>query len=192
MLPGDPDLARVHPSDLAAVGKVPWEKRARKIRERFPSVDKLNWEAALDHDIDLFGRIVRDILKLEQAVPGRPGPRPSLDINAAIRRLHQLWGDDFTIRPFPEAFRILAGDRSLRHVASVTKLNKDCVHRLLNGELDPDGYHMRMVANAFDKHPSYFLEWRMLYITQAVMSRLAWSPERTIDLFRSLDRQRNA
>ena len=176
--------------EFTQLGKVPWEDRAALIRKRFPNIDTFNWAEALQGDIDLFGRTIRDILKLEQAVPGRPGPRPSLDVPAATKRLQQLFGEDYTIKPFPEALRSLAGDRSLRHIASVTKLNKDCIDRLLKGKTEPDGYHMKMCAEAFGKHPSYFLEWRMLYITQAIMRRLEWSPETTVDLFKTLDRQR--
>lgn len=179
-------------TEFTSLGKVSWETRARRIHQRFPSVDDFNWAVALDRDINLFARIVRDILKLEQAVPGRPGPRPSLDKNAAIRRLHQLWGDDFTILAFPEALRILTDNRSIRYVAGVTGLQKDHVHRLLRGDVQPDGYALRQCAKAFGKHPSYFLEWRILYITQALTARLEWSPETSIDLFQALDRQRKA
>lgn len=177
-------------TEFADLGKIPWEKRAIKIRQRFYGISDINWESALERDIELFGRIIRDILKLEQAVPGRPGPRPSLDVNAATRRINQLFGNDFTILPFPEALRILTGGRSIRYVAARVGLPKDTIHRVCSGKIEPDGYLMKTVAEAFDKHPSYFLEWRMLYITQAVMRRLEWSPETTIDLFRTLDGQR--
>lgn len=181
---GDVDL-----NEFIAMGKVPWEERAEKIKERFPSVDQLDWEKALEQDMDLFARILRDILKMEQAVPGRPGPRPSLDVATATRRMEQLYGRDFTIRPFPEALRILAGDRSVRHLARKVKLDRNYVYRLLTGAVEPDGYAMRMCAEAFGKHPSYFLEWRILYIIQAIVRRLEWSPESTISTFRRMDMQ---
>lgn len=176
--------------EFSNLGKVPWEKRASLIRKRFPNVENFDWNAALNEDIDLFGRIIRDILKLEQAVPGRPGPRPSLDVSAATWRLQQLFGNDYTIQPFNEALKALMGERSLRHVASMTGLNKDSIHRLLKQEIEPDGYTLTVCAKAFDKHPSFFLEWRILYITQAVTRRLEWSPETTIDIYKTLDGQR--
>lgn len=175
---------------LAELGHVPWEQRAEAIRERYPSVDNLDWEQALEHDIDLFGRILRDVLKLEQAVPGRPGPRPSLDIYAATRRMQQLLGKDFSLQPFPEAFRTLAGERSTRHLAAKTGLNRNTIQRLLAGSIEPDGFMLRTCAEAFDKHASYFLEWRILYITQALTRRLEWSPEASVGLFQRLDNQR--
>lgn len=179
-------------ADFGDLGKVSWEERAALIKERFPNIDEFDWSAALEDDLELFGRILRDILKLEQAVPGRPGPRPSLDVSAATKRIQQLFGDDFTIAPFDEALRVLAGDRSIRHVARITGLNKDTVHRLMRGDIEPDGFIMRQCAEAFNKHPSYFLEWRELYIVKTIMSRLNWSPETTVDIFKKLDAQRKA
>lgn len=172
------------------LGKVSWEVRAKKIKEDFPSVGTLDWDRALARDLDLFGRVMRDILKLEQASPGRPGPRPSLDMAAATRRLNQLLGNDFTMLPFKEAFRVLAGDRSTRHVASMTGLNRNTVQRLLKGDIEPDGFELAVVAETFGKHPSYFAEWRILFITKAIVSRLEWSPDTAIDIYRKMDQQR--
>lgn len=177
-------------SEFSELRKVAWEARAERIRNRFDSVDQLDWNVALERDIDLFGRVLRDILKLEQAVPGRPGPRPSLDTNSAIRRMMQLLGHDFSIQRFPEALRILADDRSVRALAHKVQLDRNTVYRLLQGQIEPDGFHMRMCADAFSKHPSYFVEWRILYITAAITRRLEWSPEASIGVFRRLDHQR--
>lgn len=183
-------MARGKKTDLSELKKVAWEQRAAQISKRFESVDKLNWSGALERDMELFGRILRDILKLEQAVPGRPGPRPSLDINDAIRRMQQFLGHDFTLLSFVEAFKILANGRSGRQMARIVDLDRNTIQRLLCGEMEPDGYHMRMVAEGFGKHPSYFLEWRILYITAAIVRRLEWNPEATVGMFRRLDAQR--
>lgn len=168
--------------------KTPWGERVKLIRERFPSTFKLDWNKAFSDDLDLFARVLRDILKLEQALPGRPGPRPSLDVAVATRRLQQFLGKDFTIEAFPEAFRILAGTRSIRHLAAKTGLDRNHIHRLLNGTMEPDAFALSAVAKAFGKSPSYFLEYRIAYIGAAMVSRLEWSPETTIDLYRKLAR----
>jgi transcriptional regulator with XRE-family HTH domain len=171
------------------LGKVSWEVRAKKIREDFPTIQNLDWNKALERDIDLFGRVMRDILKLEQASPGRPGPRPSLDMAAATRRLNQLMGNDYTLLPFKEAFAVLANGRSHRHLASMTGLNRNTVQRLLKGDMEPDGFEMAVIAETFGKHPSYFAEWRHLFIIKAFIERLEWSPDTGIDIYRKLDQQ---
>jgi transcriptional regulator with XRE-family HTH domain len=91
--------------------------------------------------------------------------------------------------PFHEAFQVLAGGRSLRHVASMTGLNRNTVYRLMKGDSQPDGFEMAVVAETFGKHPSYFAEWRILYITNAFVSRLEYSPDTAIDIYRKLDQQ---
>lgn len=169
--------------------KQPWEKRMKVIRERFPSVDNLDYKKAFDEDLDLFARIVRDILKIDQASPGRPGPRPSLDQGQATRRMRQFLGQDYSILPFPEAFRILAGGRSIRQLVVKTGLSRNSIHRLLRGELDPDAYVMEEVARAFSKSPAYFLEYRQMVITKALLQRMEYSPESTIGIYRKITRQ---
>lgn len=183
-------MRRGHKRDSPEVRRVAWEARAENIRDEFPSVSQLDWEKALERDIDLFGRVLEDILKLEQATPGRPGPRPSLDMNSAIRRMQQLLGHDFSLEAFPEALRILSNGRSIRVLARYVDLDYSQVYRLLRGRIQPDGYEMRMCAEAFGKHPSYFVEWRILYIVGALVRRLEWSPEASVRVFRALDFQR--
>lgn len=177
-------------SEFAEMKKVAWEDRAERIVARFPTVKTLDWAAALDKDIDLFGRIIRDVLKLEQAVPGRPGPRPSLETNSAIRRMQQLLGNDFTLEPFHVALTNLRGERSVRAMAHKCNLDRNTLYRLMHGTLEPDGFHMRMVAEGFNRHPSYFLEWRILYIVASLVRRFEWSPETSVAMFRRLDMQR--
>lgn len=199
-LPEDFDWALEEPIAVMGRGKsvakhpelkrVAWEKRSEFIHQRYQSVDKLNWAVALERDIELFGRVVRDILKLEQATPGRPGPRPSLDVYDSIRRMQQFLGHDFTLLPFHEVVPILGRGMSGRQLAQKCDLDRNTIQRLLAREIEPDGFHMRMIADAFGKHPSFFVEWRILYITAAVVRRLEWSPDATIGIFRRLDHQR--
>lgn len=172
--------------------KAPWDQRVRVIRERFPSIVRLDWNRAFSDDLELFARVLRDILKLEQAQPGRPGPRPSLDVAAATRRMQQFLGKDYTLEAFPEAFRILAGNRSIRHLAAKVGLDRTLVYRLLHGRIEPDAYALDQIANAFGKSPSYFLEYRIAFIVAALTNRLEWSPETTVGLYRELARSQKA
>lgn len=170
--------------------KAAWLERAKDIQDRYPEVYDLDWTAALTKDDGLFARVLRDMLKLEQAVPGRSGPRPSLDQREVRDRLERLFGRDFTFDPFPEAFKQLAGKDSVRHVAHKTGLNRNLVHRLMTGEIEPSGWHMNQVAEAYGKHPSFFMEWRILYIIKALVGRLEWSPEASVSAYLELDDQR--
>lgn len=170
--------------------KAAWLARAEQIRQRFPEVENLDWKSALSKDDGLFARVLRDMLKLEQAVPGRSGPRPSLDQDDASDRLDRLFGRDFTHEPFPEALKKLTKGASIRAIADRSGLNRNVVYRLMTGEMEPDGFHLTQIAEAWNKHPSYFLEWRILYITKAFASRLEWSPEASVSVYLELDDQR--
>jgi transcriptional regulator with XRE-family HTH domain len=171
--------------------KIPWDKRAVMIKERFPSTGKLNWNVAFDRDLDLFARIVRDILKLDQAQPGRPGPRPSLDYGQATHRLRQFMGQDYAMLPFPEALKALTGGLSIRKLSEKTGLERNLVHQLLRGEREPDVYAMTQIAKAYEKHPSYFMEYRILFITSAIVGRIEDVPEATINLYRKMVEERD-
>lgn len=166
--------------------KTAMEERVRLIQAEFPSVAELDWKRAFDHDIDLFGRIVRDILKIDQTVPGRPGPRPEPDPERAMASLRQLMGQDYTHLPFCEAFTILADGRSYRQLARKVDMSVMTVHRLRAGQLDPTMIQMSQVADAFGKHGSFFAEYRALVIAGAIVYRLERSPESSIGIYRRL------
>lgn len=181
-----------HKPDLAAFADMNqrnrrWDsKRVSLIKEQFPATAHLDWKRAFDQDMDLFARLLRDILKLDQAQPGRPGPRPALDYETGVQRLRQYMGEDYSVLPFGEAFKILSAGRSIRNLAAKTGLDRNQVHRLLTGQIDPDVYSMTQVAKSFNKHASYFLEYRTLVITNAILGRLEYSPETTIGMYRKL------
>lgn len=166
--------------------RMPWDRRAQMILTQFNAVDKLSWRKAFGTDIDLFGRLVKDILKLDQAQPGRPGPRPALDYEQGVARLKQYMGTDYAVEQFRDAFRYLANGRSIRALARKTGLSKNHVHRLTTGEIEPDAYAMTQIAKAFDKSPSYFVEWRAMWVANAIVNRLADHPESSIALYRKL------
>lgn len=188
-IPTKPRDRDVTLSEYREMGKVPWEKRIEKIQDDFPYMDKFDWEAAFDRDMDLFGRIVRDILKLGQATPGRPGPRPGLDVQKAEREARKLFGQDHTVEPFAKALKALAPFESIRQIAQRAQIERTHLHRILKGEKEPDAYTLRAVAYAYGKHPSYFTEWRIFYITCALIRRLEWNPEATIGLYHKFDMQ---
>lgn len=175
------DLA---PFEQATKAKVAWDRRAAMILEQFNSVEKLRWRKAFETDIDLFARLVKDILKLDQAQPGRPGPRPALDYEQGVARLRQYMGQDYAMDEFPVALKALANGRSIRSLARKTGLSKNHIHRLLTGDIEPDAFAMTEIARAFDKHPSFFLEWRAMWVANAIVNRMVSQPESSVALYR--------
>ena len=184
----DPDLTPFQEANqLAKEGKkLPWERRVSLIVEHFPTALALDWKLAFERDPDMFAWIVQDILRVDGATPGRSGPKPNVDVRKAAARLRRMIGDDYTALPFHEAFRVLAGERSMSHLARKTGISRSQVHRLYAGQCDPSASEMEAIAKAFDKPAGYFTEYRLNVMMGAILERLERNPEATVKYYRHL------
>lgn len=178
---------QINKEEKAAGKKMPWKDRYALILEHFPIADRLDWKEAL-RDVDLYGRVLKDILRMDQANEewAGPGPRPVLDQQRARERLRQFMGDDYSYLPFREAFDVLAGDRSIRHLANKIGFGAHNTWNLKNGHKEPDLYTLEVIAKAFNKDPSYFVEYRIAYVLGALGDQMSTNPEMTVDLYRKL------
>jgi DNA-binding phage protein len=158
------------------VPKKNWEKKYNEIKEQYPDVLTEDWNTLLRRDSDIFAKLLGDVLKFKgkKSVPGK---RPNLTRDEAERRLLRMADEDFANAEFKEAFRALSANRSLRNIAAKTGLGKSYVHRLLNGEQSPSFGTMEEIAKAFNKHPSYFLEYRIAKVVVVVERFLSATPE---------------
>lgn len=182
--------------------KLSKDERDRLITEVFPSRAELALsgqeatEAAwlglfeTERGEAVFARLMRDVLKVDQTIPGKSGPRPPLEYNRGMESLRQILGKDFSTLAFPDAFRMLIGTMSTRTVARKTNYSHMTISRLLRGALEPDVTMMEAIARAFGKQPSYFMEYRVVYILAHAERMLEDAPESTIDYFRNLTRRR--
>ena len=167
--------------------KMPKADREALIAKEFPSTQDMDWEGALSRDSDLFARIMRDIIKLDQREPGKAGPRPNnLDYDKGLATFRQLMGQDYSNLPFREAFIYLCNGMSIRQIARKTHISTTEVVRLRKGERPATEYDMRRIADGFDKHPSYFVEYRRAYIVDHLADALLKEPESTIAYYRKI------
>lgn len=171
--------------------KLPWDQRLKEIRASIPTIEGFDWRRLFDKDIDVAGRLIRDVLKADQAVPGRPGPRPSLDRARAEPRLDEWFGKDPTDRPyttmiFADAFTLLTNKKSITQVARRTELPRTMVFRLLRGRIQPSVEIIEQVAKAYGKDPSYFTEFRIATIAATLIAGMSDSPDLTIRYYESL------
>jgi transcriptional regulator with XRE-family HTH domain len=172
-----------------------WDDRLALIVRLFPAEllddETVGWGRALERDPELMGRILRDILKARQVTSTRPGPRPALDVAKAQPIVDTWLGRDplatpYSLLNFGDAFALLAEGRSLRHVARIVDMPRVTVHRLMRGDIKPSSEMMVKVAQAFNKQPSYFVEWRIGVIASAIVDNLTAMPERTVRAYESL------
>lgn len=167
--------------------RIPWSRRLSAIHAQFPSTKSLDWGEAMIRDHDLWVRLMEDIIKADQAEPGRDGPRrKALDYDRGLQTIRQMMGQDYSLVPFCESFTVLARGYSLSHLAHKTGIARSVVRRLMRGEVEPTAEHMVSVAQAFGKHPSFFAEYRAAYITAAVHRRMEGNPETSIALYRRM------
>lgn len=167
--------------------RVPWDERIKMIEEEFPTVRDAEWNVIL-RDPDVLARVLKDILKVDQIEPGRAGPRPNLDVERGMRTWREMTVGDFSERPFPEAFRILTRGNSVRAIARKTNISKSRVVRLMQGHDHPTVDDLRSIAEAYQKKPPYFVEYRAEYIMAAIATRLADEHEMTVALYKKLVR----
>jgi DNA-binding phage protein len=165
--------------------RVPWDERLKLIYEEFPGIADPDWNAILK-DPDVLARMLKDILKVDQIEPGRAGPRPNLDIERGLRTWHEMTVGDYAEHPFVEAFRLLTRNHSVRSVAHKTSISKSRVERLLQGQDHPTVEDLRLIAQAYNKKPAFFVEYRAEFIMAAIATRLAQEHEMTVVLYRKL------
>lgn len=166
--------------------KMPWAERQRLIEATFPSTQQLAWNRAFKNDTALFGEVLRGILKYDQARKGKPGPRPVANREDSEARLVQFMGEDYSLDPMPVALEKLKGSLSIRGVAAKSGINFNIIFALLHGKQNPDLYTMEQLAAAFNKHPSYFVEYRTQYIVAALVQQINTWPESSIVAYRKL------
>ena len=167
-------------------------ERDKLIAQQFPSTRGLDWGTALSNDTDLFARIMRDIIKLDQREPGKSGPRPNtMDIEQGMETFRQLMGEDYSLLPFNQAFQILSGSMSLTVLARKVYISRSKVRRLLLAEIEPSMLDMRKIADGFRKSPSYFVEYRRQAVVEYIANALLKAPESTVAFYNKISKGRN-
>jgi hypothetical protein len=165
--------------------RVPWDKRLEMIEEEFPGTSTAGWAQILK-DPDVLARVLKDILKVDQIEVGRAGPRPNLDVERGMRTWFEMSVGDYSELPFVESFKVLVRGNSQRTIARKTSISKTRIVRLQQGIDRPDAETLRVIAEAYQKRPAYFVEYRAEYILAAVAARLHDEHELTVALYRKL------
>ena len=146
------------------------------------SDDPDDWARYFDANPEVMHHLLRDVYVATRG----PEHRPSLD---------DLWKmleePRFTDLPFVDAALQLLGDRSLRWLSVQVGMSLGTVHNLMNGKRPvvkpqrvPESMReIEKFARAFRVHPSYFSEWRRLWLMSLLDSAFAAKPELSAALF---------
>jgi len=166
--------------------KMPWQERFKAIKKTFPTVETLDWNKVFRDDPAIMGRIVNDVLKIDQAEPGRPGKRPALNIERAELKLRQIRGEDYTVLPFVSALELARADKSIRSLAHSSGLPKSTIHRLVEGKAHPTVEQIEAISKGLRKDPSYFMEYRVAFVVASMVELFSRSPESTVVQYEKL------
>jgi len=156
--------------------KIPWEQKYKTIVSQYPEIIDISWSALLREESDIFARLVGDVLK-SSSKGSKPGKRPQLERSDAIQRLKRLSDEDFSELDFHQSFKHLSAGLSVRAIALKTDLGKSYIQRLLQAEVDPSFETMEKISKAFNKHPSFFLEYRIAKTLVVIDDLLKQSPD---------------
>jgi len=170
----------------AREGKIPWADRLEVITKEFPATTNLDWFEVFSQDSAVLGKLLNDIMKLEQPRDGKPGKRPALGERDAVIKLNQLMNDDFSNEDFITTFKKLTKGNSLRKISQRTGINYNYVNRLIHGKVQPSIDQIEAIAQGYNKHPSYFMEYRIYYIMGMVYNKLLYVPEASVGFYQKI------
>lgn len=158
------------------------------------SSDPNFWQPYLEANPHVLHKLLADVFRMTYGAD-RP---PTLD---------DLWAlveqPKPSTEPFPDAFREAQGTRSMSSIAQRAGLHPTTLLRHLNGERpiisvnDPAGSMRRLeiIAVALEVHPSYFAEWRRLWIMCLLDEAFSGRPDLSVGVyqrFSSVSQRENA
>ena len=158
-----------------------WDATVEQVYREMPEVSTLDWEGMFKADPKILGSMINDIIKVSISKKGRPGKRSADSESQITDDLGRLRNEDYSVLPFVRAMEILMHGRSIRQVANASGLDKMVVHRLVSGKgQPPTSEHMEALAEAFKKNPTYFCEYRAMFICEALYQMLVENGESSV------------
>ena len=141
------------------------------------------WRTYLSQNPDVLHQLLGDLYQATHQASSKP---PTLE------DLWDLVAPRFTNEPFGEAVKGLLAGRSVRWLAGEIHLHHVPLSRVLNGERDvvsirdPKGSMARIevIARALNVHPSYFAEWRRLWVMTLLDEAFEELPHLSVGVYR--------
>ena len=157
-----------------------WERVARDHDVLPKTVDHVWWQQYLTERPDVMYRLLGDLYQASATVRGKdPNKVPTVD------ELRGLVTQKYSNDPFGVALKELLGDRSVRWLAHQMKIHHSQITRIIRGERDistlqdPAGA-IEAVARVLRVHPSYFVEWRRMWIMNLLDDAFTAQPHLSI------------
>jgi len=164
-------------------------------KARFPSTQmgEQEWVAFFDTPAGqhAMGRIIGDIYDVvkaeEEKAAGlqRMGRRPRRD-GSLEDVFATVFPQSYTMDPFPEAMMKLLAGRSARQFAPRVPVHQTHLSRMLRGDQTPDMQMLERIASAAKVHPSYFVEYRAMFVSKLIEKVLTQRPNIGVKAYKDI------
>jgi len=162
-----------------------------KLAGQFGSVERLAasdddhvqaWEAVFRAKPEVMHAILADYIKHRYAVPGVVGQRPmpreaDVDIEELLR------GPDVNMRPLVDVLPELMAVGKTRFARQVC-MTPNQFNLLLAGRYSPTLPELRLIAEAVDRNPAFFIEYRRQLVMTALEHLFTIQPNIATSLYR--------
>ena len=166
-----------------------------KAKQEYPSVQmgEAGWLAFFDtpDGSHAVGRILGDIFDAvkaeEEKASGvrRMGRRPGR--TGSLQEVYDtVFPAPYSMDPFPEAMIKLLNGRSQRQFAPKIPVHQTTMSRLMSGALKPDLLMLERIADAARVHPSFFVEYRAMFVGQLLTRIFTARPNMGVAAFREV------
>ncbi len=179
---------------MSSVNQADWSRVADRIPARTGSPQF--WVEFFTDRPSVLHQLLGDLYLITKAQrqADRRGGRRSRNVNGNFEDLWGMLTPRFAVVPFSEAVQELMGDMSLRQFAARIPMHHSTLVRLINGERpivrpkDPQGSMqlLELIAKAGGVHPGYFVEWRELFVYNALHSVFQDKPNVSIGVMKAL------
>ena len=157
-----------------------------EVHRLFPSLKHLTgpagkactraWVAAFNARPDAMHAILADFIKQTHATPGRIGQRP-MPKEEVVDFEGLVYGESNElplIEALPKAVKALG--LSERQMCAKVHMSRTSYRRMLRGEYHPDVRELRLIAEAINRPPTFFVEYTQAMAVAALLSMLKERP----------------
>lgn len=140
-------------------------------KRKNPHLSQINWNEIINNDPDVMNDLASGVAR----VGGKR--KAAINYNVGTQKFHAIQNFDYSELPFDKAFTILCRDTPLRTIARKMDVSPAHVYNLKNGSASPTFEVMEKAAAAFNRKPTFFLEYRIGSVLLSIELYLQRNPE---------------
>jgi hypothetical protein len=159
-----------------------WKEALQRESDRASDPDY--WIAIFTQRPEILHRLIADLFQAAHGVDRIPSVDDLWDLIAPPA---------YSNRPFGEAFEEILGSRDPAEIAEKAGLYRGtlsryvrCVRPIVTSDVEGSMRRIELIARALDVHPSYFAEWRRLWVMALLDRAFQVRPELSYAMFQRL------